>query len=106
MASTLLNELGFPSDVIELQLAHSERNKVRAAYNNAQGTLQSCVRSGPLGSARFRFPGTTISLCLVFAVGGIAMSHFDLRPPTEAQRAQITARLDLDERRVLLEHGT
>ena len=31
MASTLLNELGFPPDVIELQLAHSERNKVRAA---------------------------------------------------------------------------
>src|SRR4029077_1448620 len=38
--------------------------------------------------------------------GGIAMSHFDLRPPTEAQRAQITAGLDQDARRVLLEHGT
>jgi integrase len=36
MASTLLNELGYPPDVIELQLAHSERNKVRAAYNRAQ----------------------------------------------------------------------
>ncbi|HEY2340550.1 MAG TPA: site-specific integrase [Steroidobacteraceae bacterium] len=36
MASTLLNEQGFPHDVIELQLAHSERNKVRAAYNKAQ----------------------------------------------------------------------
>lgn len=36
MASTLLNELGFPPDVIELQLAHAERNKVRAAYNKAQ----------------------------------------------------------------------
>ena len=36
MASTLLNEQGFPSDVIELHLAHSERNKVRAAYNKAQ----------------------------------------------------------------------
>ena len=36
MASTLLNEQGFPPDVIELQLAHSERNKVRAAYNRAQ----------------------------------------------------------------------
>jgi integrase len=32
MASTLLNERGFPPDVIELQLAHVERNKVRAAY--------------------------------------------------------------------------
>jgi integrase len=36
MAGTLLNEQGFPPDVIELQLAHSERNKVRAAYNRAQ----------------------------------------------------------------------
>jgi hypothetical protein len=36
MASTLLNEQGYPPDVIELQLAHAERNKVRAAYNKAQ----------------------------------------------------------------------
>lgn len=36
MASTLLNEQGFPPDVIELQLAHAERNKIRAAYNKAQ----------------------------------------------------------------------
>jgi integrase len=36
MASTLLNEQEFSPDVIELQLAHSERNKVRAAYNKAQ----------------------------------------------------------------------
>ena len=35
MASTRLNELGFPPDVIEKQLAHAERNKVRAAYNHA-----------------------------------------------------------------------
>jgi integrase len=36
MASTRLNELGYPPDVIELQLAHVERNKVRAAYNRAE----------------------------------------------------------------------
>lgn len=36
VASTLLNELGYPSDVIELQMAHKERNKVRAEYNRAQ----------------------------------------------------------------------
>ena len=36
MASTRLNEMGFPPDVIELQLAHAERNKVRAAYNRAE----------------------------------------------------------------------
>lgn len=35
-ASTVLNENGFSPDVIERQLAHGERNKVRAAYNHAQ----------------------------------------------------------------------
>lgn len=35
MASTILNENGFPPDVIERQLAHAPRNKVRAAYNRA-----------------------------------------------------------------------
>lgn len=35
MASTLLHEQGWPSDVIERQLAHAERNKVKAAYNRA-----------------------------------------------------------------------
>jgi len=35
-ASTILNENGFRADVIERQLAHSERNTVRAAYNHAQ----------------------------------------------------------------------
>jgi integrase len=34
-ASTILNEMGFPSDAIERQLAHGERDKVRAAYNKA-----------------------------------------------------------------------
>jgi integrase len=35
-ASTILNENGFKPDVIERQLAHCERNKVRASYNHAQ----------------------------------------------------------------------
>jgi integrase len=35
-ASTILNESGFRVDVIERQLAHGERNKVRAAYNRSQ----------------------------------------------------------------------
>jgi integrase len=34
-ASTMLNELGYRGDVIERQLAHRERNQVRAAYNRA-----------------------------------------------------------------------
>jgi hypothetical protein len=36
MAGTLLNEKGWHPDLIELQLAHVERNKVRDAYNRAQ----------------------------------------------------------------------
>jgi len=36
MASTLLHEQGWPSDVIERQLAHAERNSVKAAYNRAE----------------------------------------------------------------------
>lgn len=35
MASTCLNEQGWHPDLIELQLAHAERNKVRAAYNRS-----------------------------------------------------------------------
>lgn len=36
LASTILNENGFNSDWIERQLAHTEQNSVRAAYNHAQ----------------------------------------------------------------------
>ena len=36
VASTLLNELGYNRDWIERQLAHGERNDVRAAYNYAE----------------------------------------------------------------------
>lgn len=36
MASTLLNEQGWHRDAIERQLAHSERDSVRAAYNYAE----------------------------------------------------------------------
>lgn len=36
MASTILNEQGWNTDAIERQLAHSEKNGVRAAYNYAE----------------------------------------------------------------------
>ena len=36
VASTLLNEQGYRHDVIERQLAHAEKNAVRAAYNRAE----------------------------------------------------------------------
>lgn len=36
LASTILNETGFRPDVIERQLAHVERNKVRAAYHRSE----------------------------------------------------------------------
>ena len=36
MASTRLNEMHYPPDWIERQLAHTEKNSVRAAYNHAE----------------------------------------------------------------------
>ena len=36
LASTILNEHGFAPDWIERQLAHGDKNSVRAAYNHAQ----------------------------------------------------------------------
>jgi len=36
MASTSLHEQGWPSDIIERQLSHGERNPVKAAYNHAE----------------------------------------------------------------------
>ena len=36
MASTLLHEQGWNTDVIERQLAHMEGNKVKAAYNHVE----------------------------------------------------------------------
>lgn len=35
-ASTMLNEMGYNRDWIEMQLAHAERNQIRDAYNRAQ----------------------------------------------------------------------
>lgn len=40
LASTQLNELGFNSDLIETQLAHIDKNRVRSAYNAAQWLKQ------------------------------------------------------------------
>lgn len=36
LASTILHENGYPSDVIERQLAHEDEDKIRAAYNRAE----------------------------------------------------------------------
>ena len=36
LASTNLNELGYPKDFIEKQLAHKDGNSIRAAYNHAE----------------------------------------------------------------------
>ena len=36
MACTILNEQGWNRDAIERQLAHAERNNIRAAYNYAE----------------------------------------------------------------------
>jgi len=43
VASTILHELGHRHDLIEIQLAHQERNKVSAAYNHAKYVPQRAV---------------------------------------------------------------
>ena len=40
LASTLLNEKGYPPDVIERQLAHEDNDKIRSAYNRAEYLLE------------------------------------------------------------------
>ena len=35
-ASTLLNEMGFNADVIEMQLAHLDKDRIRRTYNKAE----------------------------------------------------------------------
>jgi len=40
LASTLLNERGYPSDVIERQLAHEDEDKIRSAYNRAEYLME------------------------------------------------------------------
>ncbi|MGH6934678.1 MAG: tyrosine-type recombinase/integrase, partial [Methylocella sp.] len=49
VASTLLNEMGFHPDWIERQLAHGERNKVRAAYNHAQYLPEQPAHDAAMG---------------------------------------------------------
>ncbi len=44
MAATRLNEMGWNSDAIERQLAHSELNKVKAAYTHAAQYLEERTR--------------------------------------------------------------
>lgn len=53
MASTCLNEQGWHPDLIELQLAHAERNEVRSAYNRALRLAE-----------RLEIPGSTLSFHL------------------------------------------
>jgi len=75
MASTPLNEQGVHPDLIELQLAHAERNTVRSAYNRAQrlaerrqmtlGGLRQQTESGiqPVGDRSQRRVALLSSIC-------------------------------------------
>lgn len=52
MASTLLNERGWHRDAIERQLAHAERNAVRAAYNFAEHLPERRRAEDAIGGVR------------------------------------------------------
>src|SRR3546814_9946494 len=64
MASTRLNEMGWAPDVIERQLAHAERNKVRAAYNRAQymAERRQMMQAWEIGRAHVCTPVTNAHL--------------------------------------------
>jgi integrase len=55
-ASTPLHELGYAPEIIELQLAHQERNAVKAAYNKAKHVekhqTMMCDRASSLGNLK------------------------------------------------------
>jgi len=57
-ASTWLNEHGFRHDVIERQLAHTERNQVRASYNHADYLVER--RQMMQAWSDFLFPSTEV----------------------------------------------
>jgi integrase len=42
MASSILHERGYNTDWIERQLAHVDRNGIRAAYNHAEYWPERC----------------------------------------------------------------
>jgi integrase len=48
-ASTMLNELGYEADIIELQLAHTNKDRIRATYNKAQVDGQKYCNDASLG---------------------------------------------------------
>ena len=52
MASTMLHELGWPSDVIERQRAHAERNTVKAAHNRTRRPTAQALRCTAIGVSR------------------------------------------------------
>ena len=53
-ASTILHELGHRTEVIERQLAHKDRNKVRASYNQAEYLGERRDYDAGLGRSRRR----------------------------------------------------
>lgn len=74
MASTLLNELGWSSDAIERQLAHGERDGVRAVYNYAQYLPERRrmmqAWSDYLNHLRSRVPNQTVIQSLLVPMRG------------------------------------
>ena len=60
VASTLLNEQSVHPDLIELQLAHAERNTVRPAYNREQRLAErrEMMQNWADYLDRLRVPGT------------------------------------------------
>jgi integrase len=83
-ASTLLRELGYPGDLIELQLAHAPRDRVRAAYDRSTRLAERRAMieqwASYLDDLRYGV-GQIISLRRTAPHLSPSPTHFAVRPP-------------------------
>jgi len=98
-ASTILNENGFRPDVIERQLAHSERNSVRAAYNHAQYLPERREMmqwwADFLGQMAAKKPSKQVTARLVIRLGSLVAAVLD-RPNCPRSKSTVISQNPLE----------
>ena len=88
LASTTLNEMGFRPDVIERQLAHSERNAVRAAYHRSQylEERRAMMQAWADHLDACRVPGANVVTLRAVLPVGLDRPHAGARAASEKSR--------------------
>ncbi|MGH8294881.1 MAG: tyrosine-type recombinase/integrase [Steroidobacteraceae bacterium] len=80
MASTLLTELGWSSDAVERQLAHGERDGVRAVYNYAQYLPERRRMMQAWSDYMDHLRTTSCSCCALSQAGAVGGSRCEQGP--------------------------